>query len=255
MLRIGELAALTGVTSKTIRHYHRIGLLPEAKRTANGYRSYGLEDAVRLLRIRRMAGLGMSLDEVADALSERPGEDLREILAELDADLLEQETRIRNRRRAIAALLARSDDLRVPSEVAPLAAQLGAVFGGDEPSLDRERLVLELLGPLTGEPEAMVEAYQRVLDDPQTSEQFAELSRRFDALAQVGEDDPAVDSLVADGTAMGGVVAALLPEQLRESPGDPPAARTLLKAMTADMTPAQTRCLTLLFAAWQEQSS
>jgi len=45
-MRIGELAAIAGVTTRTVRHYHRIGLLPEPERQSNGYREYSLRDAV-----------------------------------------------------------------------------------------------------------------------------------------------------------------------------------------------------------------
>lgn len=49
-MRIGELAALAGVTTRTVRHYHRVGLLPEPGRRVNGYRDYGLRDAGELTR-------------------------------------------------------------------------------------------------------------------------------------------------------------------------------------------------------------
>lgn len=39
-MRIGEFAELVGVTTRTVRHYHHIGLLPEPDRSANGYRIY-----------------------------------------------------------------------------------------------------------------------------------------------------------------------------------------------------------------------
>ncbi|MFD0852085.1 MerR family DNA-binding transcriptional regulator, partial [Actinomadura adrarensis] len=39
-MRIGELAALVGVSTRTVRHYHHLGLLPEPERRANGYREY-----------------------------------------------------------------------------------------------------------------------------------------------------------------------------------------------------------------------
>ena len=35
-MRIGELAALVGVSTRTVRHYHHEGLLPEPERLANG---------------------------------------------------------------------------------------------------------------------------------------------------------------------------------------------------------------------------
>ena len=41
MLTIGQLAAYAGVTVRTVRHYHQIGLLPEPERDASGYRRYG----------------------------------------------------------------------------------------------------------------------------------------------------------------------------------------------------------------------
>ncbi|MEV6609966.1 MerR family transcriptional regulator [Kutzneria sp. NPDC051319] len=85
-MRIGELAGLAGVTTRTVRHYHRIGLLPEPSRRENGYRRYELRDLVLLLRTRRLVELGLSLEEAADALSSDNGGDLVEIVQELDAD-------------------------------------------------------------------------------------------------------------------------------------------------------------------------
>ena len=40
-MRIGELAGLVGISTRAIRHYHRVGPLPEPARTANGYRIAG----------------------------------------------------------------------------------------------------------------------------------------------------------------------------------------------------------------------
>jgi hypothetical protein len=53
-----ELAEPAGTTLKTVRHYHRIGLLEEPERAANGYKRYRVKHLVRLLRIRRPADLG-----------------------------------------------------------------------------------------------------------------------------------------------------------------------------------------------------
>src|ERR1700754_712521 len=68
-MRIGELAEAVGVSTRAVRHYHRIGLLPEPPRRVNGYRTYGVRDALRLARVRRLTELGLSLDEAADVLS------------------------------------------------------------------------------------------------------------------------------------------------------------------------------------------
>jgi len=40
-MRIGELATLVGVSTRTVRHYHHVRVLPEPTRSANGYREYG----------------------------------------------------------------------------------------------------------------------------------------------------------------------------------------------------------------------
>jgi len=253
MLRIGELAELVGVTTRTIRHYHRIGLLPAAARTENGYRRYGLDDAVRLLRIRRLAELGLSLDEVADALADDEGRELREILAELDAGLAAQQARIRANRDAIAALLGSDGDLRAPAELASLSGELATVFGTEHPGLARERLVLELLAP--GGDESPLDLYRRVLADPELAGRLVELTGRFEALVGLDADDPAVDALVADAAGVGDAVFALLPDDLRRTPGDPQRADLLLGAVTSGMGPAQARCLTLLFDAWRDASS
>ena len=58
-MRIGEIAALIGVTPRAVRHYHHLGLLPEPVRRSNGYREYGIRDAVLLARIRRLTELGL----------------------------------------------------------------------------------------------------------------------------------------------------------------------------------------------------
>ena len=63
-MRSGELVSLAGVTVRTLRHYHAIGLLAEPPRSENGYRSYGPEDLLRVLRIRQLASLGFSLDKI-----------------------------------------------------------------------------------------------------------------------------------------------------------------------------------------------
>ncbi|MFD2466244.1 MerR family transcriptional regulator [Amycolatopsis silviterrae] len=44
-----------------MRHYHEVGLLAEPERLANGYKQYGVVHLVRLLRIKRLVGLGFSL--------------------------------------------------------------------------------------------------------------------------------------------------------------------------------------------------
>lgn len=67
-MKIGELADLAVVTTKTIRYYESIGLLPEPARTPAGYRDYDESFLQRLEVVRSARELGMSLEEVKETL-------------------------------------------------------------------------------------------------------------------------------------------------------------------------------------------
>lgn len=81
-----QLADLTGVTLRTIRHWHDVGLMPEPERLTNGYKQYTAKHLVLALRIARLTSLGFSLERVAEMLdSEEQGrESLRGLRSELD---------------------------------------------------------------------------------------------------------------------------------------------------------------------------
>ena len=63
-MKIGEAASESGCHLETIRYYERVGLLPTAKRQANGYRQYTQAEVERLRFIARARDLGFSLDEI-----------------------------------------------------------------------------------------------------------------------------------------------------------------------------------------------
>ncbi|MCZ0970727.1 MerR family transcriptional regulator [Streptomyces albulus] len=127
-MRIGELAGIAGVSTRTVRHYHHLGLLPEPERRANGYREYGLRDAVALARVRRLTELGLGLEEVRDVLADDAGRELREVLAELDEDLARQEVAIRARQARLAEVLRRSEEPGGLPQEGPVSEQLAGLF-------------------------------------------------------------------------------------------------------------------------------
>lgn len=63
-MRIGQLASTSGVSTKTIRYYEDIGVMPSPERAANGYRDYSREAADRLAFIKEAQAAGLSLVEI-----------------------------------------------------------------------------------------------------------------------------------------------------------------------------------------------
>jgi DNA-binding transcriptional MerR regulator len=61
-MRIGELAARAGTTTRALRYYEGRGLLP-ARRTGNGYRTYDERDLQLLRQIRTLQDFGFDLEE------------------------------------------------------------------------------------------------------------------------------------------------------------------------------------------------
>lgn len=67
---VSAVAALAGVTVRTLHHYDEVGLLIPSKRTAAGYRQYTVDDLSRLQSILFYRELGLGLDEIASAIDE-----------------------------------------------------------------------------------------------------------------------------------------------------------------------------------------
>ena len=83
MLRAGELAQACGVSTDTLRHDERVGVLARPARTQAGYRQYPAAAVGRVRMVRRALALGFSLAELARILRvrERGGAPCREVRA------------------------------------------------------------------------------------------------------------------------------------------------------------------------------
>lgn len=73
--QVGEVAALTGVSIRTLHHYDQIGLLRPSARTESGYRLYIEGDLLTLQQILTLRYLGFALQQIGDLLR-RPDFDL-----------------------------------------------------------------------------------------------------------------------------------------------------------------------------------
>ncbi|WP_433401622.1 MerR family transcriptional regulator [Streptomyces sp. CA-146814] len=67
-MQIGEVAARTELSLRTIRHYEEVGLVVPSARSQGGFRLYTETDVQRLMVVRRMKPLGFTLDEMRDLL-------------------------------------------------------------------------------------------------------------------------------------------------------------------------------------------
>lgn len=106
-LRIGEFVKLTGSTLKTVKYYHKIGLLPEPERSPGGYRLYGPVELTRMRLIKHLKSLGMNLPSIKETLGDAPQyRTLREVLQSLRLELLNEKKNLEDRVAKIDKLLA-----------------------------------------------------------------------------------------------------------------------------------------------------
>ena len=117
-----ELAELAGTTVNTIRHYHRLGLLDEPERRYNGYKQYQVPHLVRLLRIRRLADLGVPLSQIGPAGTS--DDSMPDALRTLDAELAASIERLQRARADIAAILLDAAPADSPAGFAAVASHL-----------------------------------------------------------------------------------------------------------------------------------
>ena len=91
-VRIGDLAAEAGITTKTLRFYEEAGLVPPPERAANGYRDYEPAVLSRLDFIRRGRAAGLSLAQIREVIEVRdsgdaPCDHVHRVLTERLADV------------------------------------------------------------------------------------------------------------------------------------------------------------------------
>ena len=113
-MKIGEFADVVGVTIDAIRFYERRGVLRPAPRTAGGYRTFVQRDLDRVRLARQLQKLGLTIDEVVDALAAHEGNGAtctseRWRLEQVEARIDAQMTALSQTRRLIQETLAACD--------------------------------------------------------------------------------------------------------------------------------------------------
>lgn len=103
--KIGSLAKATGLTVRTLHHYHQVGLLSPSQRTAAGHRVYGEADVARLQQIVSLRSLGFGLEDIRAVLAGSELSPLRilELHASRLRDRIRTQQRLADRLDAVAA--------------------------------------------------------------------------------------------------------------------------------------------------------
>lgn len=126
-MQIGEVAARTELSLRTIRHYEETGLVVPSARSQGGFRLYTERDVERLMVIRRMKPLGFSLDEMRELLAATGALDTSAGLTGDERDALLETVRGFETRAA-----AKIEELRVQlSRAEDFAATLRSRLGDD----------------------------------------------------------------------------------------------------------------------------
>ncbi|PPK63196.1 MerR family transcriptional regulator [Actinokineospora auranticolor] len=186
MLTIGRLAAHAGVTVRAVRHYHRIGLLPEPARDHSGYRAYDAAAVVRLIRIRTLADAGVPLARVRELLDADPAEFARAV-AQIDTRLRAEVRRLQDTRRRLAGLAAGEHLALPPSVVRYLDRLRGLGVGERYIAMERDAWILVAAQVPHLIDAVMADKHER-LDDPDVVRLYGFLQGDLDAPA----DDPRI---------------------------------------------------------------
>lgn len=110
-MKIGEVAAKSGVSERMIRHYETIGLIEPAARRDSGYRDYGPKDVNTLLFVARARDLGFSIEEIGKLLAlwndrSRASAEVKALALARAAELKRKERELREMRRSLEDLAA-----------------------------------------------------------------------------------------------------------------------------------------------------
>lgn len=100
--KVGQLAALTGLTVRSLHHYDHIGLVCPSERTRSGHRLYEEADVQRLYQVLALRQLGLSLETVAQVMAGSVS--MPEVLAAHESYLDQQLSAMRRLRAQVATL-------------------------------------------------------------------------------------------------------------------------------------------------------
>ncbi len=203
-IKISDFVKLTRSTLKTVLYYHKIGLLPEPKRSAGGYRLYGAEELSRMRMIRHLKSLGLDLQQIKKMLGDS-GDDasLSEVLRSLQDELLKEKKAIEDQLSRIDALLKQQPMLGKPpfnSEAFQMVEEL--LEPEQAENFEHHRSIFGMLedfhwGEDHKENFSKLTEYFR--SHPEQYRTAVDFGKRFARLKDMSEHDPEVEKLAREG--------------------------------------------------------
>ncbi len=252
-LKIGEFAQVTGVTVKTVLHYHKFGLLSEAKRSSGGYRLYGAAELNRMRSIRRLKNLGLSLEQIKEVLGEPEDQiSFRSILLTLQDELLAQIRAMQERVEMIRKLLdeAPDDTPSFKKVMEILGPEAQEKFQEICPEIyEQERKLYEVFDDLQwgiDYEDILREVAEYFRDNPDQYQRSLDYGSRLAAIADLPPDSTLVKELARD---YAGYLIELpfFAPFLNQEPGMKPSLEVLFSDMVAEVySPSQMKMLKLL---------
>ena len=210
-----ELADLAGVTVRTLRHYHTIGLLPEPPRSSGDYRQYDVSHLVRLLRITRLTSLGVPLSALPVVLEDPAAAE--QLLDELDRQAAAEIERLSARRASIDLLRRTGVPPGLPPELSAWRSASEAGASADMVRYEDEQLIL--LAHLLGN-EGSADLSARVGLATEARRAVTALEARFTALDEETPESE-LEALIEDWLALVRPVAEAMEDITLRTPQGP----------------------------------
>jgi len=254
-IKISDFVKLTGSTLKTVLYYHKIGLLQEPERSLGGYRLYGAEELSRMQLIKHLKLLGLQLKQIKEILGNaHDHKTSREVLQSLKEELYKEKRNTEERIAQIEKLLHEDRVCLDENSIESASWQMITQILGSDKIKEYNQTCPELL--------QQQQKIFGIMDDFQWGEDYQETFRalaeffkahpqeyqislnygaRLASLAQLPEDDPAVEALARESA---GFIKSIpqLKELLCQRPGIKKSLASLYNDMVATaISPAQIR--------------
>lgn len=252
-IRIGEFVKLTGTTLKTVKYYHKIGLLPEPERSEGDYRLYGPQELNRMRLIQHLKSLGLDLQQIKATAgdSQKPASSL-EVLQSLRRELVKEIKILEERVAKIDTLIDKNTPLLDGDSFDPpsfqsmtetlSAEQMEQLAGVGPEFYAQHRRVHGILNDFR-----WGEDYEQTFSDltaffkdhPGEYQIALDYAARLNQMSDLDPDDPQIDVFTRESAELIKTTPMLKEILFRQKPIRPPLASVYNELVTEVMPPAR----------------